>query len=81
MMILGLLVLFPCYNSFLHRKTGAMMTPRRGSRKREKGQGLVEYGLILVLVMVVVVLIVGLTGQQLYGLFSQVSSELIRLLP
>ena len=57
------------------------MTIRRSSRKREKGQGLVEYGLILVLVMVVVALVVGLTGQQLYGLFSQVSSELIRLLP
>jgi len=57
------------------------MITRRSSHKREKGQGLVEYGLILVLVMVVVALVVGLTGQQLYGLFSQVSSELIRLLP
>jgi Flp pilus assembly pilin Flp len=58
-----------------------MMKPRRGPGKRAKGQGLVEYGLILVLVMVVVALVVGLTGQQLYGLFSQVSSELVRLLP
>ena len=56
------------------------MTPRRGSHKREKGQGLVEYGLILVLIAVVVALVVGLTGQQLLGFFDQVRSELVRLL-
>lgn len=44
----------------------------------ERGQGLVEYGLILVLIAVVVILIIGLVGHQVNNLFSNVSSGLNR---
>ena len=41
---------------------------------REEGQGLVEYGLILVLIAVVVVAVVGLFGEQVSQMFSQIVS-------
>jgi pilus assembly protein Flp/PilA len=41
---------------------------------REEGQGLMEYGLILVLIAVVVIVAVGLVGEQISGLFSQMVS-------
>jgi len=44
--------------------------------KNEKGQGLVEYALILVLVSIVVIVIMGLMGTQISGIFSQVTSTL-----
>jgi Flp pilus assembly pilin Flp len=40
----------------------------------EQGQGLTEYGLILVLIAVVVVFIVGVFGSQVDALYSQVVS-------
>lgn len=39
---------------------------------REEGQGLVEYGLILVLIAVVVVIILALVGGQISTLFSTI---------
>ncbi len=42
---------------------------------QERGQGLVEYALILVLIAVVVVVAVTAFGQTVTGLFSQVTSE------
>ena len=45
-----------------------------GSRRRgERGQGLVEYGVIVVLVGVFLILAVGLLGGQTAGLWAQVS--------
>ncbi|NMC01470.1 MAG: Flp family type IVb pilin [Chloroflexi bacterium] len=41
---------------------------------REEGQGLVEYGLVLVLIAVVVVVILTLVGNQISTLFSRVQS-------
>jgi len=41
---------------------------------QEGGQGLVEYGLILILVAIVVVIILTLLGTQLSQLFSQVTN-------
>jgi pilus assembly protein Flp/PilA len=43
---------------------------------REEGQGLTEYGLILVLVAVVIVIILTLVGTQISTLFSQVTSSI-----
>lgn len=43
---------------------------------KEKGQGLVEYALILVLVSIVVIVIMGLMGTQISEIFSQVTSTL-----
>jgi Flp pilus assembly pilin Flp len=40
------------------------------------GQGLVEYGLIIVLVAIGVIALLGLMGGQLNSLFSQITSSL-----
>lgn len=44
--------------------------------RREKGQGLVEYALVLVLVAVVVIAILTVLGPQIGNVFSQVTSGL-----
>lgn len=41
----------------------------------EKGQGLIEYALILVFIALVVILAVTVFGQTVGGLFSQVVTE------
>jgi pilus assembly protein Flp/PilA len=41
---------------------------------REEGQGLVEYGLILVLIMVVVVAVMTLFGGKVSGMYSSLNS-------
>ena len=46
------------------------------SRAREKGQGLVEYALILVLVAIVVIAILLLLGPTIGNVFSNVISNL-----
>ena len=43
---------------------------------REEGQGLVEYALILVLIAIVVIVILGILGDQISTVFSQISSGL-----
>ncbi|MGE5141277.1 MAG: hypothetical protein ACM3JD_17550 [Rudaea sp.] len=42
----------------------------------EKGQGLVEYALILVLVVIVVVAILTIMGPQIGNIFSQITNAL-----
>jgi pilus assembly protein Flp/PilA len=44
--------------------------------REEKGQGLMEYGLILVLVAIIVVLILGVYGTQVANFFSRVTSDI-----
>ena len=41
---------------------------------REEGQGLVEYGLVLILIAIVVVAMVGIFGNQLVNMFSEVTA-------
>ena len=41
---------------------------------QEEGQGLVEYGLILVLIMVVVVAVLTVLGGKVSGMFSSINS-------
>lgn len=43
---------------------------------REKGQGLIEYALILVLVAIVVIVILSALGDQVNNAFSTVNSAL-----
>ena len=43
---------------------------------KEKGQGLVEYALILVLVAVVVIVILSLLGPAIGGVFSDILAQL-----
>jgi pilus assembly protein Flp/PilA len=42
----------------------------------EKGQGMVEYGLILVLIAIVVIVILQVVGKQINNVFSNVSNGL-----
>lgn len=44
----------------------------------ESGQGMVEYGLILVLVSVVVIAVLGKVGGGLQGIFEKISGELTK---
>jgi len=43
---------------------------------REEGQGLVEYGLILVLVAIIVIAILALLGPTIGSLFSNIAGSL-----
>lgn len=43
-------------------------------RMKKKGQGLVEYGLILVLIAIVIVLILTFLGSKINQTFSQIGS-------
>ncbi|HNQ93803.1 MAG TPA: pilus assembly protein [Anaerolineales bacterium] len=42
----------------------------------EKGQGLVEYAIIIVLVAILVIVIVGALGEKTGGTFSSISNSL-----
>jgi pilus assembly protein Flp/PilA len=44
--------------------------------RRQKGQGLVEYALILALVALIVVIALIVTGHQLINLFSNISATM-----
>ena len=46
------------------------------SRDDQRGQGMTEYALIIVLIGVVVVFVVGIIGHQVQNVFSNVSSGL-----
>ena len=41
-------------------------------RRRQRGQGLMEYSLILALVLIVVVVVIALTGRQMLNAFQNV---------
>jgi pilus assembly protein Flp/PilA len=43
---------------------------------KEKGQGLVEYALIIVLIAIIVIVILALLGTRVQNVFSQIASAL-----
>lgn len=43
---------------------------------KEKGQGMVEYALIIVLIAIVVIVILAIVGTQVSNIFSQIASAL-----
>jgi pilus assembly protein Flp/PilA len=43
---------------------------------KEKGQGLIEYALILVLIAVVVIVVLSIMGEQINNVFSTISSTM-----
>jgi pilus assembly protein Flp/PilA len=49
---------------------------RKLNELRKKGQGLVEYALILVLIAIVVIIILTLLGGQVNNIFSTITSAL-----
>jgi Flp pilus assembly pilin Flp len=63
---------FPALVALVRSLTGP--TSRR--RDDERGQGLVEYGLILILIAIFVIVVVGVVGHQTNNVFSNVSNGL-----
>ena len=43
---------------------------------KEKGQGLVEYALIIVLIAIVVIVVLGLLGEQISTVFQNITDAL-----
>lgn len=50
--------------------------PRRGQRRGQHGQGLVEYALIILFVAIAVVAILALLGPVIGSIFSQIAPAL-----
>jgi len=48
----------------------------RSALAREEGQGMTEYGLILILIAIIVVLMLGVLGHQVNNTFSNISNGL-----
>jgi pilus assembly protein Flp/PilA len=48
----------------------------RTALAREDGQGMTEYGLILILIAIIVVLMLGILGHQVNNTFSNISNGL-----
>ena len=46
-------------------------------RSQEEGQTLVEYALILVLIAIVVIAVLGLTGNLVRDIFTDINTELV----
>ncbi|MGA7988172.1 MAG: Flp family type IVb pilin [Candidatus Dormiibacterota bacterium] len=67
--------MIPAFIPALVASLRAMFAHGEG-RDDERGQGLVEYGLILVLIAIVVIVVVGLVGHQVNNAFSNVSHGL-----
>ncbi|MGD0371366.1 MAG: Flp family type IVb pilin [Candidatus Dormibacteria bacterium] len=49
---------------------------RKSELEDEKGQGMVEYALILVLIAIVVIVILQVVGHQVNNVFSNISNAL-----
>jgi pilus assembly protein Flp/PilA len=71
--------------SHLHREGGSalfahamswMLTVAAGLRRRDEGATMVEYGLMVALIAVVALLAVAAIGTNLFGLFSDVATEI-----
>jgi pilus assembly protein Flp/PilA len=67
--------MIPAFIPALMASLRAMLVPRN-RRDDERGQGLVEYGLILILIAIVVIVVVGVVGHQTNNVFSNVSNGL-----
>lgn len=53
-----------------------VMTSLRAAQSGEEGQGLTEYGLILVLIAIVVILMLGVLGNQASNAYSNIANGL-----
>jgi pilus assembly protein Flp/PilA len=57
-------------------RCAALVAALRARARDERGQGMVEYGLILVLIAIIVIVILSVVGQQTNNLFSNVGNGL-----
>ena len=68
-------VMIPAFMQASVASLRAMLAPA-DRRDDQRGQGLVEYGLILILIAIVVIVVLGVVGQQTNNVFSNVSNGL-----
>jgi len=68
--------MIPAFFPALVALVRSMTVPTSRRRDHERGQGLVEYALILVLIAIFVIVVVGVVGHQANNVFSNVSNGL-----
>jgi pilus assembly protein Flp/PilA len=71
-----LLFMIPAFIPTLVALVRSMSLPASSRRNDERGQGLVEYGLVLILIAIFVIVVVGVVGHQANNVFSNVSNGL-----
>ena len=71
-----LLDMIPAFIPALAALVRSLTAPTTRRRDSERGQGLVEYGLILILIAIFVIVVVGVVGHQTNNVFSNVSNGL-----
>jgi pilus assembly protein Flp/PilA len=62
--------------SNLYQRLRGLMVRKSELEEQEKGQGMVEYALILVLIAIVVIVVLTVVGHQVNNIFSNISSSL-----
>jgi pilus assembly protein Flp/PilA len=62
--------------SNLYQRLRGLMVRKTELEESEKGQGMVEYALILVLIAIVVIVVLTVVGHQVNNIFSNISSTL-----
>jgi pilus assembly protein Flp/PilA len=68
--------MIPAFFPALVALVRSMTVPTSRRRDDERGQGLVEYALVLVLIAIFVIVVVGVVGHQTNNVFSNVSNGL-----
>jgi pilus assembly protein Flp/PilA len=68
-------IMYQTFRKILQESLGMEVRTMLFSPK-EKGQGMVEYALIIVLIAIVVIVILTILGTQISTVFSQISSAL-----
>lgn len=68
--------MIPAFFPALVSLVRSMTVPSGRRRSDERGQGLVEYGLILVLIAIFVIVVVGVVGHQTSNVYSNLSNGL-----
>jgi Flp pilus assembly pilin Flp len=71
-----LLDMIPAFFPTLIALVRSMTVPSTRRRDDQRGQGLVEYGLVVILIAIFVIVVVGLVGHQANNVFSNVSNGL-----
>jgi Flp pilus assembly pilin Flp len=71
-----LLDMIPAFFPALIALVRSMTVPSTRRHDDQRGQGLVEYGLIVILIAIFVIVVVGLVGHQANNVFSNVSNGL-----
>jgi pilus assembly protein Flp/PilA len=70
-----LLDMIPAFFPALAALVRSMIAPSR-RRDDERGQGMVEYALVVILIAIFVIVVVGVVGHQTNNVFSNVSNGL-----